>query len=231
MCIKLTTDSKFTTRTGSSTEGSFGTLWAQNIAAILSYASENWKATEEHLNLGCRKWVLKVSALLSWKSAETGFFCTFSAFFGFFRRARTAPGNSRKRRKKAFFLRLPPIRLSPHLLNPHLRHSNKSCGGPESEFFECDFAPLASHPFSSRSSPLFPLQASSPVPSLTSFSPLHLLPFLPPGKLWFRYPSDLGTPLSFLSLFFWNSLFFGPARKSLFFWAFFPSFPGILGVQ
>ena len=36
---------------------------------------------------------------------------------------------------------------------------------------------------------------------------------------------------SFLSLFFWNSLFFSAARNSLFFRAFFPSFPGILGVR
>ena len=38
---------------------------------------------------------------------------------------RRAPGKSRKRRKKAFFLRYPQICLNPHLLNPHLRHSNR----------------------------------------------------------------------------------------------------------
>ena len=60
----------------------------------------------------------------SWKSAEIGLFRPFSAFFARFRRARTAPGKSRKRRKKAHFLGFPPISLNPHLLNPHLRHSN-----------------------------------------------------------------------------------------------------------
>ena len=60
----------------------------------------------------------------SWKSAESGLFRPFSAFFAFFRRAQTAPGKSRKRRKKAFFLRYPLICLNPYLLNPHLRHSN-----------------------------------------------------------------------------------------------------------
>ena len=65
-----------------------------------------------------------MSGLLSWKSAEIGLFRPFSAFFGLFRRARTAPEKSRKRRKKAFFLRYPRICLNPHLLNPHLRHSN-----------------------------------------------------------------------------------------------------------
>ena len=48
----------------------------------------------------------------------------FSPFFALFRRVRRAPGKSRKRRKKAFFLRYPRICLNPHLLNPHLRHSN-----------------------------------------------------------------------------------------------------------
>ena len=43
------------------------------------------------------------------------FFCLFTVF----RRVRRAPGKSRKRRKKAFFLRYPRI-----FLNPHLRHSN-----------------------------------------------------------------------------------------------------------
>ena len=65
-----------------------------------------------------------VSGLPSWKSAEIGLFRPFSAFLALFRRARRAPGKSRKRRKKAFFLRYPRICLNPHLLNPHLRHSN-----------------------------------------------------------------------------------------------------------
>ena len=60
----------------------------------------------------------------SWKSVEIGLFRPFSAFFGLFHRVRRAPGKSRKRRKKALFLRYPQICLSPHLLNPHLRHSN-----------------------------------------------------------------------------------------------------------
>ena len=62
----------------------------------------------------------------SWKSAEIGLFRPFSAFFALFRRVRRAHGKSRKRRKKAFFLRYPQICLNPHLLNPHLRHS-KPC--------------------------------------------------------------------------------------------------------
>ena len=49
-----------------------------------------------------------------WKSEVIG-------LFALFRRARTAPGTSRKRRKKAFFLRYPRICLNPHLLNPHLQ--------------------------------------------------------------------------------------------------------------
>ena len=61
----------------------------------------------------------------SWKSAEIGQNRPFSAFFALFRRVPRAPGKSRKRRKKAFFLRYPRISLNPHLLNPHLRHSNE----------------------------------------------------------------------------------------------------------
>ena len=59
------------------------------------------------------------------KSAEIGLFRPFSAFLGrnaLFRRVRRAPGKSRKRRKKAFFLRYPRISLNPHLLNAHLQH-------------------------------------------------------------------------------------------------------------
>ena len=65
-----------------------------------------------------------MSGRTSWKSAKIGLFRPFSAFFALFRRVRRAPGKSRKRRKKAFFLRYPQISLNPHLLNPHLRHSN-----------------------------------------------------------------------------------------------------------
>ena len=63
------------------------------------------------------------------KSAEIGRNRPFSAFFALFRRVQRAPGKSRKRRKKAFFLRYPqiclnPHLLNPHLLNPHLRHTS-----------------------------------------------------------------------------------------------------------
>ena len=58
-----------------------------------------------------------------WKSAKIGLFRPFSAFFALFQRVRRAPGKSRKRMKKAFFLRYPQICLDPHLLNPYLRHS------------------------------------------------------------------------------------------------------------
>ena len=54
----------------------------------------------------------------SWKSAEIGLFRPVSAFFALFQRVGRAPGKSRKRRKKAFFLRYPQICLNPHLLNP-----------------------------------------------------------------------------------------------------------------
>ena len=85
----------------------------------------------------------------SWKSAEIGLFRPFSAFFALFRRVRRAPGKSRKRRKKAFFLRYPQICLNPHLLNPHLRHpknfwANLSCfffGGLLSDF--CSPTPIS----------------------------------------------------------------------------------------
>ena len=65
----------------------------------------------------------------SWKSAKIGLFPPFSAFFALFRRVQGAPGKSRKRRKKAFFLRYPQICLNPHLLNPHFRHSNSKQKG------------------------------------------------------------------------------------------------------
>ena len=71
----------------------------------------------------------------SWKSAEIGLFRPFSAFFALFRRVRRAPGKSRKRRKKAFFLRYPQICLNPHLLNPHLRHSKSKSSLENHGFF------------------------------------------------------------------------------------------------
>ena len=70
----------------------------------------------------------------SWKSAEIGQNRPFSAFFALFRRVRRAPGKSRKRRKKVFFLRYPQICLNPHLLNPHLRH-------PKVSHFTAKFGP------------------------------------------------------------------------------------------
>ena len=54
----------------------------------------------------------------SWKSAEIGQNRPFSAFFALFRRVPRAPGKSRKRRKKAFFLRYPRISLNPPSLKP-----------------------------------------------------------------------------------------------------------------
>ena len=70
----------------------------------------------------------------AWKSAEIGQNRPFSnAFFAVFRRVPRAPGKSRKRRKKAFFLRYPRISLNPHLLNPHLRHSKNGRGGFRSQ--------------------------------------------------------------------------------------------------
>ena len=71
-----------------------------------------------------------MSGRASWKSAKSGHFRPFSAFFALFRRVRRAPGKSRKRRKKAFFLS-PQICLNPHLLNPHLRHPNSRPRGPK----------------------------------------------------------------------------------------------------
>ena len=53
-----------------------------------------------------------MSALPFWKSAEIGLLHPFSGFFALFRRARRAPGKSRKREKRAFFLRFPRICFS-----------------------------------------------------------------------------------------------------------------------
>ena len=75
----------------------------------------------------------------SWKSAEIGLFRPFSAFFALFRRVRRAPGKSRKRRKKAFFLRYPQICLNPHLLNPHLRHPKLFCKTRDVRYFQVRF--------------------------------------------------------------------------------------------
>ena len=124
------------------------------------------------------------------KSAEISLFHPFSAFFALFRRVQRAPGKPRKRRKKAFFLRYPQICLSPHLLNPHLRHSKSTKIRVKSE---CAFGPLFLPPFFHFFPPLFPFR---PWACLHHFSPLHLPlhpPFLAPGKVRFRYPSDLGT--------------------------------------
>ena len=74
---------------------------------------------------GCNKWGLKgCLAALPGNQPKSAEIALFLPFFALFRRVRRAPGKSRKRRKKAFFLRYPQICLNPHLLNPHLRHSN-----------------------------------------------------------------------------------------------------------
>ena len=79
--------------------------------------------------MGCRKWGCKKWGLkgclpsLPGNRPKSAFFRPFSAFFALFRRPRTTPGKSGKRRKKAFFLRNLQISLNPHFLNPHLRHS------------------------------------------------------------------------------------------------------------
>ena len=73
--------------------------------------------------LGCRKWGCNKWGLKGCLPSLPGN-RPKSAFFALFRRPRTTPGKSRKRRKRAFFLRYPQICLNPHLLNPHLRHSN-----------------------------------------------------------------------------------------------------------
>ena len=78
------------------------------------------------------------------------FFCLFRPF----RRGRRAPGKSRKRRKKAFFLRYPGICLNPDLLNLYLRHSKCFCSScaircsdPDSEI--CWGSTLISHSLAS----------------------------------------------------------------------------------
>ena len=65
--------------------------------------------------------------------------------------------------------------------------STKIRGVPKSEFFECDFGPLSSHPFSLIFPPSFPFR---PCSLSHHFFPLHL-PLYPP----FGEKSDLGTPL------------------------------------
>ena len=55
--------------------------------------------------------------------------------------------------------------------------------------FRAPFLP----PFSPHFAPSFPLQALCILPPLLPSSPPPLPPFLTPGKLRFRYPSDLGT--------------------------------------
>ena len=62
-----------------------------------------------------------------------------SAEIAVFRRVRGAPGKSRKRIKKAFFLRYPQICLSPHLLNPHLQHSKGKHGANFGPNFGANF--------------------------------------------------------------------------------------------
>ena len=61
---------------------------------------------------------------------------------------------------------------------------------PKSEFFECAFRPLSSHPFSPPLSPSRPVHSPTTSPLFTS---PFIHPFLTPRKLRYRYPSDLGT--------------------------------------
>ena len=71
--------------------------------------------------------------------------------------------------------------------------STKIRGVPKSEFFECFFGPLASHPFSLIFPPSFPFR---PCSLSHHFSPLHLScfpPFLTPENSDLGTPSDLGT--------------------------------------
>ena len=100
---------------------------------------DNQKVMESN-TLGCRKWVCKKWGLKGCLAALPGnrpksAFLPFFCLFAFFRRAQTAPGKSRKRRKKAFFFRYPLTCLNPHLLNPHLRHSKHSSTFWISRFF------------------------------------------------------------------------------------------------
>ena len=93
-----------------------------------------WLGLERHVSLT----ILKEHLLpLKWKRSledpcknQSALFRPFSAFLALscrralFRWIQKTPGESRKRRKRALFLRYPWICLNAHLLNPHLRHSN-----------------------------------------------------------------------------------------------------------
>ena len=80
-------------------------------------------------NLGCRKWgcnkwgLKGCLAALPGNRLKSAFFALFLPFSPF--SGGCEAGKSRKRRKKAFFLRYPQICLNPHLLNPHSRHSKE----------------------------------------------------------------------------------------------------------
>ena len=64
--------------------------------------------------------------------------------------------------------------------------NHKITGVPKSEFSECAFGPISSHPFPSFPPPLFPLQAMFTLaPLLPSPPPPLFPPFLTPGKLRF----------------------------------------------
>ena len=98
-----------------------------SLTSVFESSNHTWAARK----WGCNKWGLKgCLAALPGNRPKSPFFCPFSALF---RRVPRAPWKSRKRRKKAFFLRYPQISLNPHLLNPHLRHFNilsKTVFGP-----------------------------------------------------------------------------------------------------
>ena len=72
--------------------------------------------------MGCKKWGLK-GCLLSFSGnrPKSAFLACFLFCSPLFRRPQKPPGQIRKRKKKAFFLRYPLICLNPHLFYPHWR--------------------------------------------------------------------------------------------------------------
>ena len=126
----------------------------------------------------------------SWKSAEIGLFRPFPAFFALFRRVRRAPGKSRKRRKKAFFLRYPQICLNPHLLNPHLRHPNSLVSRDIPNF---------SAPAPSRGRP--PPHRGCPDPTVWVWVPFSCLISCPPYVLHPPWGVAKGSSVSWVAKF------------------------------
>ena len=105
-------------------------------------------------------------------------------------------------------MRAPPqlLRFSPPHKTP-LWKPLKTIGVPKSEFFECTFGPPSSHPFSLIFPPSLPFRSCSlshHVPPRLPSSPPPLSPlFVAPGKLRFRYPSNLGTLKTLVSYRTW----------------------------